>query len=160
MLNLYCRKKTICIAFSQCVSGALVIKHAKRLSRTVLSFEACLALPHFSTLSHKEYDCRKKVTEYNICVFFLELLAEIFSHSEKNSTRYSNKYTHVIMQNIRYSCQILMELGFSRQVFENTQTKFYENPSRRNRVVPCGRTDRQMNMTKLIVAFRNFCERA
>jgi hypothetical protein len=32
--------------------------------------------------------------------------------------------------------------------------KFYRNPSSGIRVVPCGRTDRQM--TKLIVAFRNF----
>jgi hypothetical protein len=30
--------------------------------------------------------------------------------------------------------------------------KFHENPSVGSRVVPCGRTD----MTKLIVAFRNF----
>jgi hypothetical protein len=33
---------------------------------------------------------------------------------------------------------------------------FHENPSSRRRVVPCGRTDGQTDMTKLIVAFRNF----
>jgi len=38
--------------------------------------------------------------------------------------------------------------------------KFHENPCGRSRVVPCrqtdGWTDRQTDMTKLIVAFRNF----
>jgi hypothetical protein len=41
-----------------------------------------------------------------------------------------------------------------------TNIKFRENPPRRGRVVPCGRTDRRMDehaeMMKLIVAFRNF----
>jgi hypothetical protein len=36
--------------------------------------------------------------------------------------------------------------------------KFHEDPSSRNRVVPCGRTDRQRrtHMTNLIAAFSNF----
>ena len=34
--------------------------------------------------------------------------------------------------------------------------KFNENPSSGSRAVPCGRTDRQKDTTKLIVAFRNF----
>jgi len=34
--------------------------------------------------------------------------------------------------------------------------EFHENPSHGSRVVPCGRTDRQTGMTKVIVAFRNF----
>ena len=34
--------------------------------------------------------------------------------------------------------------------------KFHENPPSGSRVVPCGRTDRQTDMTKLIVTFRNY----
>jgi len=34
--------------------------------------------------------------------------------------------------------------------------KFHENSSSGNRVVPCGQTDRWTEMTKQIVAFRNF----
>jgi hypothetical protein len=46
-----------------------------------------------------------------------------------------------------------MELEFCRQVSEKSpDIKFHENPSSENRVVPY----RQTNMTKLIVAFRNF----
>ena len=50
---------------------------------------------------------------------------------------------------------------FSRHIFEKyANIKLYENPFKGSGVVLCGRTDRQMDrqtdMTKLIVAFRNF----
>jgi len=59
---------------------------------------------------------------------------------------------------IRYSCQILMALESSRQIFEKkcSNIEFHENPSSVRRVVPCGWTDGQTDMTKLIVAFYNF----
>jgi len=42
-------------------------------------------------------------------------------------------------------------------IFEKySDTKFHEYPSSGSRVVSCGRTDRQTDMTKVIVAFRNF----
>ena len=56
---------------------------------------------------------------------------------------------------VKYSSSflILMKLEFSRQISEKSPNiKFHENPSSGSRVVPCGQTD----MTKLIVAFRNF----
>jgi hypothetical protein len=50
-----------------------------------------------------------------------------------------------------------MKLEFYRQVFEKySKIKFHEYPSSGNRVVPCGRTERQTDTTKLIAAFRNF----
>jgi len=39
---------------------------------------------------------------------------------------------------------------------KSSNIKFHENPSSWSRVVPCGRTDRRTDMTKPIVAFRNF----
>jgi hypothetical protein len=46
-----------------------------------------------------------------------------------------------------------MIVEFSRQIFEKVlNMKFNQNPSIGSRVVSCGQTD----MTKLIVAFRNF----
>jgi len=49
---------------------------------------------------------------------------------------------------------------FSTDFRESSNTKFKENLSSGSRVVPCGlagkRTDRQTEMTRLIVAFRNF----
>jgi hypothetical protein len=53
------------------------------------------------------------------------------------------------------------KLEFSGQGFEKFSIiKFHENPSSGSRVVACGRTDRQTDrqtdMTKVIVSFRNF----
>jgi len=54
-------------------------------------------------------------------------------------------------ENTRYSCQILMQTEFSRQISgKYANTKFNENPSSGTRVVPCGRkkerTDRQTDI--------------
>jgi len=50
-----------------------------------------------------------------------------------------------------------VKLEFSRQIFEKSSNlKFLKNPSFGSRVVLCGHTDRQTDMTKPIVAFRNF----
>jgi len=48
---------------------ALIIQHAKRILRIMLSSVACLVLPYFSTLSHKRHDFRiKKVIKLKTCV--------------------------------------------------------------------------------------------
>ena len=50
-----------------------------------------------------------------------------------------------------------MKLDFIGKIFEKYPSiKFYENPPSGSRIVPCGRTDGQTDMKKLIVTFRNF----
>ena len=61
------------------------------------------------------------------------------------------------MPSTLYSCQMLMKLDISRQIFEKySNIRFHKNPFSGRRVDPCGRTDRQTDMTKLIVTFSNF----
>jgi len=56
-----------------------------------------------------------------------------------------------------YSYQIIKQLQFSQQIFgKYSSTKFHKTPYRGSRNVPCGRTDRQADMTQQIVTFRNF----
>ena len=47
---------------------ALLIQHATRMLNILTSFVAPWSPPHFSTLSHKRCDFRKKVIEHKTCV--------------------------------------------------------------------------------------------
>jgi len=61
------------------------------------------------------------------------------------------------MYSTGYSCPIFMKLGYSQQFFEKyPNVKFHKNSSGGSRVVPCGQTNGQTHMTKLIAAFRHF----
>ena len=117
----------------------------------IFSSMACPALRYFSTLSHKRHDLEKKKSylTQNVCWCSLQLLSET-SHSKKKWARYDKKCISVFMYRTLYSCQILMELEFSLQIFiKSSIIKFHENPSSGSHVVPCGRTD----MTKVTVAY-------
>jgi len=54
--------------YSEYVFVAVVIQHAKRMRRVILSSVACPALPYFPTLSHKGYDFRENLLNTK-CVF-------------------------------------------------------------------------------------------
>jgi hypothetical protein len=101
------------------------------MRRIIFSSVACLAVPYFSK--------------------FLIL--------RKMSAVVSQTYIG-LHKNIRCSSQILMNLEFSRKIFEKySNNKFRENLSSESRIVACGRTDgRTDGRTKLIVSFRNLAK--
>jgi hypothetical protein len=98
LLHYFCRGKARSITYSECVSVALVIQHAKCTGRTVLPSVACPAVPRFSTLSHKWQDFRKKVTEHKNrrFDFFCNFCLKYFSF-KKNSARQCHKCAQVCM---------------------------------------------------------------
>ena len=52
-----------------------------------------------------------------------------------------------------------MKSEVSRQIFDKySSIKFYTNPSSGSRIVAYGQTDRETDMSTLIVAFRNFAK--
>ena len=132
---------------------ALVIQHAKGYRRVILSSVASLALPYFSTLSHKRNNFPGKFIGHKMCVLiFSTTFVWDITHSKKNSARYYHKGTYVFFQNTRYSCQILMKLEFSRHIFEKYIPNFVKiRPVEAVLFYQDGRTDgktdRQKDMT-------------
>jgi hypothetical protein len=77
-----------CITYSECVSLALVIRHAQHMQCIMLSSVACLALPYFPTLFHKQHNFQKNVIQHKTCVLiFSATFVSNISHFKKNSAR-------------------------------------------------------------------------
>ena len=95
--NHCCCGKAISIMYFECVPVALVAQQGKHMHHIVSSV-ACPAIPHFSTLFHKQHDFQKNVTEHKICVLiFSSTFVWNISYSKKNSPRYYHKCTNVFM---------------------------------------------------------------
>jgi hypothetical protein len=137
------------------VSVALVIQHAKRMRRTILSSVAIL--------SHKRYDYRGRaggggtVIELKMCVLILSAnFTSRMSHFKKNLARYCHKYENVFMWSTRYYRQI-----FNRSRTFSTDFRKKKQISTFIKIRPVGpelfQTDRH---DKANSRFSKFCERA
>jgi hypothetical protein len=86
-----CRAKAISITYSEFASLALVIQHANRMRRIILSPVAYLVVPYSSTSSQKQYHLLNILNgTQNVFPFYVEILSETFSFAY-NSARYYQK---------------------------------------------------------------------
>ena len=151
-------RKTISITYSDYVFVALFIPYVKCMRRIILSYVFCFFLPYFSTFSFNRHNFRKKVIEYKMCVLkFSTNFFEIFIVVRRIYRR--------IFINIRRSLwkvpifvRFELKLNFFNIYSRNRYIQFKENPSTGPNcsILSDGRTHRQTEMTKLVVAIRNF----
>ena len=134
---------------------ALVIQRVKRMSLIVSC--GLLALWNFSTLSHKRFDFRKKVTEYKMFVLiFCTILSENVVFLRRIQRDIAINENRSSCKSSVFSCRILMKLKvFSADFLQILKYKISWKWSRVRRVFLFVQTDRQTDMTKLIAAFRN-----
>jgi hypothetical protein len=92
------------------------------------------------------------------CVFLfsIQLLSNIFRilrRIQRDITNVKTSSCEVFF----IICKILMKFGFCREILEKSSNiKLPENPPSESRVVPWVPTDGRTDITKVIVAFRNF----
>ena len=99
--------------------------------------------PIYNILPHdliKGMIFEKKKWAQNVFWFYLQLLSEKFLILRINER---DTIKNVYWSLYKETCQILMTLEFSLQIFEKSSNiKFRKNPSSGSRLVPCGRTER------------------
>ena len=84
----------------------------------------------------------KNLSNIKCVSIFSTILSETFLILGRNERDMIKMYIGLLHVKYRYSPQILMEIEFSRQIFQkHTNIKFHENPSSGSRVVACGQTD-------------------
>jgi hypothetical protein len=134
LCNLCCSWKEIRITSSECVLVSLGIQNAMGM--------ACPALKHLFTISHKWHNLKKKRsywTKKSVSIFSTTFVWNI-SHYTKNLARYYHQCTFFFMLSIHNSCQILMKIEFSQQMFEQySNIKFHVSLSSGSQVVPWNR---------------------
>jgi hypothetical protein len=93
-----------------------------------------------------------------VFLFSLQIFPEIFFIVRRNERDMIKDVYRSLCKEPIILVRFSNELEFSRQIFEkSSNTKFHKNPSRRNRVFPCGQTggpkDRHYQANS---GFRNF----
>ena len=110
-----------------CVCFCIKVSGMQKVCAFYIVISGLSGCANFSALSHKWHDLKKK----KYWTYFLPPLYNFcgnISHSKNNSPRYSQKCSNACMLSHCSSCQILLKLEFSWQIFEVfPDTKFRYN---------------------------------
>ena len=90
------------------------------MRRIILSSVVCPAVPYISILFHKLHDFWKPVIEYKICILIFYNFFEIFlilKTIQRDTIINVHRFSY---KEPVYSCQTLINLEFSRQIFEKS----------------------------------------
>jgi hypothetical protein len=85
--NHCCRGKAVSVIYSESVSVALAIHHARCMRRSILSSTAYLAIHYFT--SHRRHEFRKKVVEHKMCVLIFS--TSFVCNASHSMARYCHK---------------------------------------------------------------------
>jgi hypothetical protein len=125
----------------------------------VFSSVACPALQYYSTLSHKlrDFSREKKLLNIKCVLIFSVTFIWNTSRYKKNWTMYCHKWTHIGLLHVKYPL-FLSDFNktwiFLRQISEKRRNKEFGETGHVGAELFL--VDRQTDMTKLTVAFRNF----
>jgi hypothetical protein len=133
------------------------IQHAMRMRHIVIwPVRLYYIFPHY-LINSTNFKITKSYRTQNACFDFLYTFVWNISRYRKNWMRCDKKMYIGLHVKHRCSCQSLMKLKFSRQVFEKYSVSNFLIRLMGSKLFHAdGRTDRQTDMTKLIVDFRNF----
>jgi len=133
--NHCCRGKAVLHILSACLQP-LVIWHAKRMRRIVLSTVDYLAVPYCSTISHKRHGFRIKILLNKTCYFLYKF--------SKTSIILRRIQRDIVIKLHMSSCKefIILIKRVPRQIFEKySYVKLHGIPSSGRRLVARGQTD-------------------
>jgi hypothetical protein len=148
-----CFGSSLCFLFfcTSLVPNITLCRLTIQIHRITPSYVACMALPYFSSLSHKGMIFRKKgintklVFGFSLKIFLRITERDIVINVHPPSWKW-----------LLFFSEFNESWEFSRQTLEKySHTKFNENPFIGSRVLPCGRTERRLDVMQPIVGFRN-----
>jgi hypothetical protein len=140
-----------------CAGVALLIQHATRSHTVICNLSGSTIFFNIIYLTNGIIFWGKKLLNMKWVFWFsLQLSFEILLILRRIQWDIVTNGKSLLVKYLLFFSDFHETWIFSTDFRKNSNIKFRQNPSSGGRVVPCRQTDRQTDMTKLTVAFRNF----